>query len=358
MVKLAFELSNPLPDSSRHHVVFNYVIVFYDSNREFRRVYETFAEDVVFLPRSETSDEILFLFDRYIHYDHVDLRLDITEFGSITDAVISWTSGEASHLKFQLWIRCVFGLVSIGIAIVFWMRMKSIPFRNWTLEQKLTLALNICSIIGVNPLFPVYLYSPTMLQDILNTFLFRFFASFVFLFILLVIDHMRNHSSHMLFAPKMAFFSVQLLIEMAYPILYNGWEQLGVEVVPHSLVMIVNSLRIAMYGLFVCWFVTLMIVTYLQLDSTEHFKVLAYGFVFVVVIVINLSDGAIGKMEVFKNSSGLFTLHFSSLHSFVLLMIFNHWPYEFESEEPYTNAEATGKDGEVHDLIDSNEGDR
>jgi hypothetical protein len=357
MIKLTFELSNPLPEISTHHVTFNYVIVFYDANREIRRAYETFSEDIAFQPRSDTSDEILFLFDRFIHYDHVDIRLDITEFGAITDAVISWACGEVTHLKFQLWIRCVFGVASTATAIIFWMRLRAKAFRRWTLEQKLTLGLNLFSIIGVNPLFPLYLQFPTFLQEILNSFMFRVFTSYVFVFILLVLDHLRNHSSRMLFATKMIFFSVQLIVEMAYPIVYNGWDVLGVEVVPRPLVIFVTTVRVSMYAVFVVWFAVLAVLTYVQLDSTEHFKVLSYISVFLIVIVITLADPLLSKIPLFKNSSGMFTLHFSALHSLVLLMIFSHWPYEFESEEPYANPDTAEKSNIIHDLVDSNDGD-
>jgi hypothetical protein len=322
-----------------------------------RRVYETFSQDITFPARSDASEEILFLFDRFIHYDHVDVRMDISEFGSITDAVISWACGKPTHLKFQLWIRCVFGLASTATALIFWFRLRPISFRRWTLEQKLTLILNLCSIIGINPLFPLYLHSPTLLQEIVNAFVFRFFTSFVFVFILIIVDHMANNSSRLLFAPKMVFFAVQLLVEIAYPIVYNGWEVLGVEAVSHSLVVFVNYMRISLNVAFAVWFVVLAVTTFVKLDATEYFKFTAYVAVFAVVIGVTHADPLLGQLAIFKNSSGLFTLHFSALHSLVLLMIFSHWPYEFESEEPYATPETAGKASMVQDLVDSNEGD-
>jgi hypothetical protein len=358
MVKLGFELSNPTAEVSRHSVSFSYVIIFYsERNREVRRETETFSESIVFQPRMDTSDEILFLFDRCISYDHVDLRLDVTEFGSITDAVITWACGEAAHLKFQLWIRAVFGLASMATLSIFVMRLRSV--KKWTMEQKATLVLNVCSVIGINPLFVNYARSPTVFQDILNSFVFRMFTSALFVFILLVTDHILNEKLETwFFAPKIVFFFVLLIVEVAYPILYNGWEVLGVEVVPHRVVLFVNYVRFVLYGAFVAWFAVLVLRTLERLDQTEHFKLFAYTFMFVVVIAVNLSDPVLNQLSIFKNSSGLFTLHFSSLHSFVLLMIFSHWPYEFAADEAYANAETFDNAGIVHDLIDSNEGDR
>jgi hypothetical protein len=349
MVKLGFEVSNPTADISRHAVSFTYVIVFYnEKNREVRRETETFSEFIVFQPRQDTSDEILFLFDRFISYDHVDLRLDVTEFGSITDAVITWACGEVAHLKFQLWIRAVFGLASVTTLVIFWMRLRSL--RHWTIEQKLTAVLSLCSVIGVNPLFPNYIRNPTILQEILNSFVFRVFTSFVFLFVLIIIDHLGNERLNAwFFAPKLIFFSILLVVEIAYPILYNGWEVLGVEVVPHGLVFFVNAARFALYAVFVLWFVVLAAGMCQTLDQTDRFKLNTYAFVFGIVIAFNVADPLLNRVPVFRNSSGLFTLHFSSLHSFVLLMIFSHWPYEFAAEEAYGNPEA---DAAIEGLID------
>jgi hypothetical protein len=68
-------------------------------DQKVRRETETFSEFIVFQPRQDMSDEILFLFNRFISSDHVDFRLDVT------DAIITWAYGEAGHLNFQLWIR-------------------------------------------------------------------------------------------------------------------------------------------------------------------------------------------------------------------------------------------------------------
>jgi hypothetical protein len=47
----------------------------------------------------------------------------------------------------------------------------------------------------------------------------------------------------------------------------------------------------------------------------------------------------------------LFTLHVSTLHAFVLLMIFCHWPYDPVVDEMYNTPEDE-KDQTVHDLLD------
>jgi hypothetical protein len=70
----------------------------------------------------------------------------------------------------------------------------------------------IVALIGVNPFFPFYVSSPSMLRDIVNTFLFSIFTSSVFLSMLLMIASIPESQSP---APKSVFFTVQLILEIA-----------------------------------------------------------------------------------------------------------------------------------------------
>jgi hypothetical protein len=136
IVKLTFELSNPMLEPSNHSVSFHYLLVFLDRDREVRREQASFSRNIVFEPRRDVSDEILFFFDRFISYDRIDLRLVVAEFGALTDAVIRWTTGEVGHLKFQFWIRTIFGLGSCAVIGLFWARLRDVPFASWPSSRR------------------------------------------------------------------------------------------------------------------------------------------------------------------------------------------------------------------------------
>jgi hypothetical protein len=169
------------------------------------------------------------------------------------------------------------------------------------------------------------------------------------LFVLTVTDHIQGQTVSL--GPKFLLFIVQLVVETAYPTLYNGWEVLGVEVLPHDLVMFVNAIRVGLYVLFVGRFIVLAAKTWKTTDPTEHFKLFVYVFVFTVVILANLSDRLLTRINIFRVTSALFTLHFSSLFAFVLFMTFSHWAYDYEIDELYGNAEVE-IDPRAHDLLD------
>jgi hypothetical protein len=96
---------------------------------------------------------------------------------------------------------------------------------------------------------------PTILQETFNSFVFGGFTSFV----LIIIKCLDTR----FFTQTLIFFSILLIVEIAYPILYNRW-----EVVPHGLVLFVNAARFPLYAAFVVWFAMMC----QKLDQTEQFK--------------------------------------------------------------------------------------
>jgi hypothetical protein len=108
---------------------------------------------------------------------------------------------------------------------------------------------------------------PTILQEIVNSFMFRGFTSFV----LIIIDHLGSEGlDSRFFARKLIFFSILLVVEIASPILYNEWEVFDMAVVPHSLVLFVNT----------------------------------YTFVFAVVIILNVADPILNRIPSSETAPG------------------------------------------------------
>jgi hypothetical protein len=139
--------------------------------------------------------------------------------------------------------------------------------------------LSVCSLVGVNLVFPNYGRDPTILHEILNSFAF------------IIIDFLRSERLNTrFFAPKLIFFRVLLVVEIVYPILHNRWELLGVAAVPHGLVLFVYAARLALYAAFVIWFAVLAATMCQKLRQTELFKLNTYSFVFAGAITPNITS--------------------------------------------------------------------
>jgi hypothetical protein len=345
-VTLAFETSSAVPTSI--NISLSYLIIFFHEAREVRREQAAVARRVEF--SADVSEDVVLFFNRYLSYERIDLRIEVHEFSGAAAAVLTWKMGDFGHLFFQFWVRGAFGLASLATFVIYWQRLRGVPRRGWTLEQKLTLLLNVCSVVGVNPFFVFYVNCPSLLSDILDTFAFRFFRAYVFLFILLVIGNLnRSHG----FAPKVLFFCIQLVVEMAHTLLSRGSDVVGVEGIPHEFLSIVSTIRVCIYAVFIAWFAVLALRTARLIDRADLFRLGVYVIVFGFVLFCNLSAPLLVKSSWFKTTSGLFTLQFSSLHSFVLLMIFVHWPSNSNVDEVYDTPEReNAKDQTVHDLLE------
>jgi hypothetical protein len=343
---LAFETSSAGPTSI--NISLSYLIIFFHEAREVRREQAAVARRVEF--SADVSEDGVLFFDRYLSYERIDLRIEFHEFGGIAAATLTWTMGEVRHLSFQFWIRGAFGIASFATLLIYWQRLRAVPWRSWTMEQKVTLFLNVCSVVGINPLFVFYVASPNLLRDILNTFAFRFFRAYVLLFMLIVIDNLNGKQT---FAPKVLFFCIQLVSEMAHTLVSRGSEVLGIEAIPHEFLGIISTVRVCIYALFITWFALLVLKTMRIVDRTDLFRLVVYVIVFALVLLCNLSAQVLVKSCWFRTTSALFTLHLSSLHSFVLLMIFAHWPYNYNIDEVYNTPESeNAKDQTIHDLLE------
>jgi hypothetical protein len=116
---------------------------------------------------------------------------------------------------------------------------------------------------------------------------------------------------------------------------------------PHNFVVVVFWLHVGVYlAVFLLLFVRRAVLSFLNLSQTDVFKYWVYLAVFLIVWILN-SD-----IPFPKNSSGHFAMKIASPHSFVLLMVFIHWPYQYDTEEFYRHPDEA-KD--VHDLMESDQ---
>jgi hypothetical protein len=346
-----FEVSNPNITEINERVTMSYFVVFFNKNIEIRREQGTFSETVHFLVLPDTNTSVHFFYDRFLSYDRIEVRLQVLEHKQIQGVVLVQVTGEPKHLQFQAWIRAVFGIAS-GVSLsVFFHRLSLNSNRAITIEQKLTLLLAIASIIGVNPLFLFHYFNPTLMQENLNALLYRLFTTFTFLFILIVIGEVTsNHATDTPIASKVIFCLILFIIEVIDLITSDESDVLRIPESGNVMDYVIN----AFYIVFLLWFVWLSIIQKKYVDDTEKFKFAVYVGVSLVVIFCTISDRVLRKLNVFETTSGLFGLHMGSLHSFVLLMTFCHWPYDANIDELYIAPEDE-KDQTVHDLFDRND---
>jgi hypothetical protein len=349
VVRLAFSSSNS--SSNSLFVSFTSSTIFYNQKSLVRRDQQFFSQFLQFRDGENTSESIIFFFDRFLTYDRADIRLDLIEMGSLDSAVFSWTYGDEKHFSFQLWIRLTFLLATTATLIVFYFGIKNLPI--WTLEQKWTLMLSLSSAIGLNPLFPAFFRGPKILSDLLDRLLGTVSRVIILFFVLIIIDYVGTQSLHdCFFPPKICFFSVFFLVELIYPLLFNGWEILGIEVFPHVVVVVFQCVRVVLECILFVWVIGASLRSFRNMQSTDVFKFVIYSISFLVVLPIALCPRVFECCGSFGNTSGPFAIQVAAGNSLALLMIFVHWPYKYEADEMYQHPD----EGEGEDLLDSEEG--
>jgi hypothetical protein len=228
------------------------------------------------------------------------------------------------------------------------------PIPSITLEQKLTLILCSASVIGVNPLFFFFTKQPNLMQDMFNIIVYRSSTTFVFLFILIVLDNTRsNRAVDSLVVPKIAFFFIQLVVELVYLFMCEGFEDARMTDATDG-VRLVALVKILLNGVVVVWFVGLCFARRVDLDVPETFKFWTYVAIFSVVIGVGLSDRVFKHFVIFSESTWLFALQLATLPSFGLLMVFSHWPSEARGDAVY-DAPEDQKGRTVDVLVDLRE---
>lgn len=359
IMQLTFSLSPDQEIGNTIPVSFNYLILFETaSGQEINRESGSYKNDLVIQKSSTNTEPLHFFFDRYISYDQIDVRIDFDSFKGLDEAILTTTYGDGSHLKYQLYLRLLFGLATLIIFILYYSRISSIPRNKWLLEQKMTILLQIFSFIGSNPLYFLYLKSPSVFQDILNTLFYHAFTCFVFFYILVLFDNARRNnltktSFYTFFLPKIVFSSFQFICEILYPIMYHGFTSLDVEAMPHMIVNLFKYARILFNICFSFWFLYLTILGFSNIDLTQLLKLRIYTTVFGTTVLINLCNVFLTDVSLFRNNSGLFSLCFSSLYAFVILMVFFHWPYETSVDQQYNDPE---DDTNPNNIFESDDG--
>lgn len=349
-LSLGFELSNPGDIGFDTSVEFSYIIIFSYQGTEVRREKGSMVSIVKFEPMSETSESIPFFFDQFMQYDRIELRMDFQDVAKITDAVITYRTGDERHMQLQVWLRMTFGFAWVVALTAFILRLRYIPGVSWTIEQKMSLCLGVFALIGVNPLFFVYCWWPSVLQEMLNGLVFEMLNAVCCCFVLVVLEVAcdRDASAKSYFW-KVAFCTFLFLVES-----FRIWMlPFGVAIASGGLLTMVSYMRGSLYVIFFGWCAHAMRRVTKGMSWYESFVMRVYGFMILVVIFANVVDIFAEYIPLLDNTAGVFGLRFGSLEAFSLLMIFCHWPYEYEIDGVYDDPESGDADHVNLGLMDS-----
>jgi len=319
-------------------VSFSYTLTFRLAGSEVRRQQGIFNITANFTANHDSSIPYYFFKDQFLKYDEATINIDFIDVSDIIDAVLIWKHGDPNHALFQAWIRFIYSIASLSVSILFVYRLFLVARQSWCIEQKLTILLHVFAIFGANPLYILFVFRPSIFQASLNSLLFQLFVCYVNFFMLVILDNLKlkdRRDRGFFFLPKIVLFIIQLVVESITAILNENTSSFSTT----STYTVFYQIHKLITGIYIAWFIVLSLKAFKSIDQTEVHKFVVYTIVFCITLVLSLSETFAEKLSFLQGTSGSFAMQFSSLHAFVILMAFFHWPFESSIDQQYNDAE-------------------
>ena len=272
-------------------------------------------------------------FDHYPIYNEIKALVQIqTPNKNIKGIRIKWEFGDSSYPITQIIFRLMYAFVCILSFLMFLIRLITIPYRNWHLEQKITSYLVFFCILADNPLYIQQLIWPSQFGAWLDLIFLTLYKVYFRFFIIVLFDSLRYQNRKIysyFYVPKILFIIINFIIELIYSILNSKEIILNNFYFNQNHLLLFKYLEIFLSIIFYIWVIIVTFKSYLFIDITERYKFNIYIIISIISFLIIISNQFVfQQISLFSNSSLSFLLSFSIQNFFVILMIAFHWPRE------------------------------
>lgn len=294
---------------------------------------------VEFKGEETKSQQFSIFVDRAVKYNTLALQLAFDDvFDEYEGVKTVFIICNTEFTTYQMIFRILFAVSHLSFVSLFVFRLKNIKFSFWHLEQKLTVALLLVTTLYNNPLFGFNAFEWKDAFKI-DSLLSGLVVGFTFYFLLVLFDSLRSKSAvydFYFFLPKfiISFFtglivathsfmnvSLKILAVVHSPAYQGFYRFLDILVLPSA--VIATGYVIYLIG-----------IAFRDVDETERFKLSLY----VIIVSICALSGLLGWALRFDNSL-TFTVRYSIISLFAILMSYFHWPYEMKQDLVYEDQE-------------------
>ena len=288
------------------------------------------------------SKPIQFYYDRVINFDEVSINVEFDETKELSSGILYWKYGDQNHTVFQTWVRFVFALTTVIITALFVFRLHMVAKQNWNIEQKFTVIYLVVSVIGCNVFYVILLFIPSLITVVFDCVLNEIFVGFTWFFMLVIIDSFRLSNT-----PEKTCFYEPKLILMTCRIIIGTIVAIDKEIGLFSpqITQTFSIIQIIVIIIFILYFVILILLTFSSINSTTLHSYVVYSIIFSFTIIFHMISPLLDSFPV-KNTSGSFSMSFSTLHCLTILMAYFHWPYEPSVDQQYNEADEIDQNDE------------
>ncbi|OHS97753.1 hypothetical protein TRFO_35964 [Tritrichomonas foetus] len=284
--------------------------------------------------------------DRIIDYNRIEFTIRVVNAENVPEEDINTTAivycGSQEHTVFQVFFRIIFAIFVLVSLLGLLRQLKSHPIKLWHLEQKLTVPLLALGVLYNNPFYYFQARSPTYAFILWETIITSVFTAYFQFFILVLFDSLRyknRKTDKCFFAPKVIYVIALFLISVIHGI-YD--DITSFHVTPsNSYDEVESALRWTQIGLLTIYLVWAGVTVFLagiQIDIIERYKFYMYlatgGTSLFVTLIVHVLFPA---FKLFQNSAIHFVMSFAVENSFILMMMYFHWPYEVIKDQNYAD---------------------
>ena len=260
----------------------------------------------------------------------VRLRATGSNLAYLNGALTAYT-GDPSHTILQFCFRSVFALFALLFMLMLAARLRSMPFKLWHVEQKVTIPLLLISALYCNPFYVFVMYHPSEFWDQWNVMMTAVFASYVRFFIIVLFgsfNYANKRIGRRFFVPKLVYAAIVFVV-----CLWRGRTEFPNR---SPNVNVAEYLDRALSAFYYAWLLFEAVRSYTVTDITERYKYNMYVVASIVLIATSLFTRTF--LATNYRTSLTFTLLFSVENVFALFMAYCHWPYEVMHDQSYVDS--------------------
>jgi len=271
---------------------------------------------------------------------NISLSNPANDLSNLGDTSFTFRFTNHSYTLFELWFRFVFLVISFIFVIVFAHKMKTFPWRDWTLEQRWAIVLLLGLMAYNNPFFPLEILTNNWFPIFFNRVLYLSFIVILLLFWLVTFDGIRketvDRSFGKFYLPKIVLVGGFWLCAV---VVYTWIQQVQLKDPnndPYSLPGLIFFEVVMLIILIVYVFWLVIVVCRSCGDARtlpflgERLKILG-GFTLAVIIVVvaGLIFGAVSNF----NNAAEFTSYVSLFNLYVYVLAFFYMPSQAAAKE-------------------------
>ena len=317
---------------------YSFRVAFYKNNKQINTFSYQVDNAQIHASKDSLNSNTLELYrTNVIDFDQVQFIATLDEPKGYESITLAETHGFAQHTLFQIYFKTIFAFIEIAFLILFIIRLRSVPFSLWHLEQQLTVQLVVLGILYNNPLSLITSTHPSYTSNIAGDLLGAAFTVFFRFFILVLFDSLRyknRKTDKYFFYPKIIYSLIMFCVLTASMIVDNGK---AIYKPSSSVFSFANTFLFCVY---LTWAGFSICIAFCQVDLTERYKFLVYSTSGALALVLlAISKILFEFLGYFKESAIGFVEDYAIQNVFVMLMVYFHWPYEILQDQSYMENE-------------------